>query len=81
MDIVSFDRIRSLSVKCIPLKQGQFKHTEIVVPEDLRIYFKRPETCSDFASIVKNVYIEYKEESGHLHISVIFFLIYKLLIS
>lgn len=70
MDIVSFDRIRTLPVKCVPLKQSQCKHSKILVPEDLRAYFKRPESYADFATTIKNVFVEYEEETGNLLLSV-----------
>lgn len=69
MDIVSFERIRILPVKCVTLKQSQFKHSKIAVPEDLRAYFKRPESYADFATTVKNVFVEYEEETGNLLLS------------
>uniref|UniRef100_A0A914RDF4 Agenet-like domain-containing protein n=1 Tax=Parascaris equorum TaxID=6256 RepID=A0A914RDF4_PAREQ len=69
MDIVSFDRIRTLPVKCVPLKQSQCKHSKILVPEDLRAYFKRPESYADFATTIKNVFVEYEEETGNLLLS------------
>lgn len=69
MDIVSLEHIRTLLVKCIPLKQSQFKHAKITVPEDLRTYFKRPESYADFATTVKSVFVEYDEESGNLLLS------------
>lgn len=70
MDIVSVDNIRTLPVKCIALKQSQFKHAKIPVPEDLRSYFKRPESYADFAATVKSVFVEYDEENGNLLLSV-----------
>ncbi|KHN74183.1 Fragile X mental retardation protein 1 -like protein [Toxocara canis] len=69
MDIVSFERIRTLPVKCASLKQSQFKHSKIAVPDDLRAYFKRPEAYSDFATTVKNVFVEYEEDTGNLLLS------------
>ncbi|VDK51714.1 unnamed protein product [Anisakis simplex] len=69
MDIVSFERIRTLPVKCTPLKKSQFKHSKIVVPDDLRSYFQRPEIHSDFATTVKNVFVEYEEDTGNLLLS------------
>lgn len=74
MDIVSLEHIRTLLVKCTPLKQSQFKHAKINVPEDLRAYFKRPESYADFAATVKSVFVEYDEESGNLLLSVSCFL-------
>uniref|UniRef100_A0A915PZ09 Agenet-like domain-containing protein n=1 Tax=Setaria digitata TaxID=48799 RepID=A0A915PZ09_9BILA len=69
MDIVSLEHIRTLLVKCTPLKQSQFKHAKIAVPEDLRAYFKRPESYADFAATVKSVFVEYDEENGNLLLS------------
>ncbi|VDO17287.1 unnamed protein product [Brugia timori] len=69
MDIVSLEHIRTLLVKCTPLKQSQFKHAKITVPEDLRAYFKRPESYADFAATVKSVFVEYDEENGNLLLS------------
>lgn len=74
MDIVSLEHIRTLLVKCTPLKQSQFKHAKITVPEDLRAYFKRPESYADFAATVKSVFVEYDEENGNLLLSVSCFL-------
>ncbi|VIO99991.1 KH domain containing protein [Brugia malayi] len=69
MDIVSLEHIRTLLVKCTPLKKSQFKHAKITVPEDLRAYFKRPESYADFAATVKSVFVEYDEENGNLLLS------------
>lgn len=69
MDIVPFERLRLLSAKCNPIKQGDFKRIEISVPEDLRDHFKRPGSFDDFVDTVKNVFVEYDEESGNLLIS------------
>lgn len=70
MDIVPFERLRLLPTKSNPIKQSDFKRTEIAVPEDLRDYFKRPGSFDDFVHTVKNVFVEYDEESGNLLISV-----------
>ncbi|VDD97132.1 unnamed protein product [Enterobius vermicularis] len=69
MDIVPFERLRLLPTKSNPIKQSDFKRTEIAVPEDLRDYFKRPGSFDDFVHTVKNVFVEYDEESGNLLIS------------
>lgn len=69
MDIVPFERLRLPTARSSPIKQGDFKRTEISVPEDLRDYFKRPGSFDDFVDTVKNVFVEYDEEAGNLIIS------------
>ncbi|VDN08321.1 unnamed protein product, partial [Thelazia callipaeda] len=69
MDIVSSEHIRTLPVKCTPLKQSQFKHAKIHVPDDLRNYFRRPKSYADFAATVKSVFVEYDEKNGDLLLS------------
>ncbi|MFH4983725.1 hypothetical protein AB6A40_010434 [Gnathostoma spinigerum] len=69
MDIVGFEKIRPLTTISTPLKQSQFKHSKISVPDDLRTYFKKPENYADFVSSVKNIFVEYDEGAGDLLIS------------
>lgn len=69
MDIVVFERLRPLSTKCVALKQTQLKNSKIAVPDDLRVYFKRPEAYTDFAKTVKNVTVEYEPDTGNLLLS------------
>ena len=70
MDIVPIERIRLSSAKCSPIKQSEFKQTKISVPDDLRAYFKRPGSYDDFVITVKNIFVEYDEESAMLLVSV-----------
>lgn len=65
-EIVSPDNVRPANIKYKECTANTFKHTSIVVPDDLHDYFKNMSADKTFARSIKNIFVTF--EDGHFKV-------------
>uniref|UniRef100_A0A1I7ZI65 KH domain-containing protein n=1 Tax=Steinernema glaseri TaxID=37863 RepID=A0A1I7ZI65_9BILA len=68
-DIVAYELCRPVSTSSRFLTKNMIKQLKIAVPNDLKKFFGRPDTYTDFAKTVTNINVDYLPQSGELVIT------------